>query len=47
LLVTQPLDQQQPLFQDLARRIHNAFAIRPNERATIERRLARIVWPVT
>lgn len=47
LLSQQPLDQQRPLFRGLARRIHTTFSIRPRERAAIERRLARIVWPTT
>ncbi|MFP4542134.1 MAG: integrase catalytic domain-containing protein [Opitutales bacterium] len=46
LLSQQPTEDQEPLFRHLARRIHTTFALRPLERATIERRLARIVWPV-
>lgn len=46
LLSRQPPDQQKALFRHLARRIHTTFVLRPHERATMERRLARIVWPV-
>jgi hypothetical protein len=47
LLTQQPRDQHQAIFRRIARRIHNTFMLRPHERAAIERRLARIVWPVS
>lgn len=47
LLCQQPVEQRQPIFRDLARCIHATFALRPTERSAIERRLARLVWPVS
>ena len=35
------------LFRRLAGRIHATFALTPSERSTIERRLARLVWPIS
>lgn len=46
-LIQQPQDQQEHGYRRIARRIHSAFALRPRERAKMERRLARIVWPLT
>ena len=46
VLHRQPNDEQVSLFRDIARRIHASFAIRERDRRTIERRLARIVWPI-
>lgn len=45
-LTTQPAHSHHILFRDIARRIHATFALRPRERSTIERRLARLIWPV-
>jgi hypothetical protein len=47
LLTQQPRDRQQAIFRRIALCIHTTFMLRPHERAAIERRLARIVWPVS
>lgn len=44
-LKLQPSEQKQAAFRQLARRIHTTFALRPSQRAAMERRLSRIIWP--
>lgn len=47
LLLAQPDELHQELFRPLARRIHAHFALSTRDRSALERRLARLVWPLT
>ena len=47
LLRQQPAEERKEVFRNLARQIQATFALRPPQRDALQRRLARIVWPVT
>ena len=46
LIATQLADDHSDLYRSAARRIHNTFKVRPEERDLAARRLARRLWPV-
>ena len=45
-ITSHPPDTQKDLFLDLARRIHATFRLSVSERSAMERRLARLIWPL-
>jgi hypothetical protein len=47
LIATKSDIDQRQLFRDAARRIHATFAVPTRDRFTTERRLARMIWPLS
>jgi len=47
LIADQPDSEQRDLFRNAARRIHATFAVPTTDRFVAERRLARLLWPLS